>query len=217
MAQKKAFVKANARSKTPEPISFKKNDDPFWYEYLPEKKLVYFQFNEVGNKPDETLEKFCGRMFSFINAEPVEYLVIDMRNNGGGNNTLNRPLVHGLIRNDKVNRVGHLFVLTGRYTFSAAMNGAVDIERNTNAIFAGEPTGSSPNFVGETTILQLPCSGLQLSCSSLYWQSSTATDRRTWITPGLTAEPSMAAFQENRDSGLEVIYDYIGSHAGSGQ
>ena len=211
-AKKKAFVKANARTTAAEPISFKNNDDPFWFEFIPEKKLVYFQFNQVGNKPNESLEKFCGNLFLFVNERPVDYLVIDMRNNGGGNNFLNRPLIHGLIRNDKVNRIGHLFVLTGRSTFSAAMNCAVDIERNTNAIFAGEPTGSSPNFVGETTILRLPCSGLRLSCSSLYWQSSTAMDRRTWISPGLLAEPSILAFAENRDPGLEAIFDYIESH-----
>jgi ketosteroid isomerase-like protein len=203
------FVKANAHAKAPEPLSFKKNDDRFWFEYMPERKLVYFQFNAVANKKDESLEKFCGRLFTFINDNAVDHLIIDMRNNGGGNNFLNRPLVHGLIRSDKVNRPGHLFVLVGRRTFSAAMNGTVDIERNTHAIFAGEPTGSSPNFVGETTILRLPCSGLRLSCSSLYWQSSTATDRRTWIAPELEAEPSMAAFAANRDPGLEAIFAYI--------
>jgi Tetratricopeptide repeat len=205
----KKFILANAHAQAPEPISFKNNDDQFWFEYVPEKKLVYFQYNQVGNKNGETLEKFCGRLFAFINEKPVEHLVIDMRNNGGGNNFLNRPLVHGLIRCDKVNRPGHLFVLVGRRTFSAAMNGAVDIERNTNALFVGEPTGSSPNFVGETTILVLPCSGLRLSCSSLYWQSSTATDRRTWIAPDLLAEPSIVAFAANRDPGLEAIFGYI--------
>ena len=131
-----------------------------------------------------------------------------------GNNQLNRPLVHGLIRNDKVNRAGHLFVLTGRRTFSAAMNCAIDIERNSNVIFAGELTGSSPNFVGETSLVQLPCSGLRLSCSSLYWQSSTANDRRTWISPSLFAEPSIEAFAKNRDPGLEAIFEYIDSHQG---
>jgi tetratricopeptide (TPR) repeat protein len=213
-ADTKKFVRANAHAKGPEPISFKKNDDPFWFEYIPEKKLVYFQYNQVSNKPGETLERFCGKMFAFINEKPVENLIIDMRNNSGGNNFLNRPLVHGLIRCDKVNQPGHLFVLTGRRTFSAAMNGSVDIERNTNAIFVGEPTGSSPNFVGETNILILPCSGLRVSCSSLYWQSSTATDRRTWIAPSLLAEPSIAAFGENRDPGLEAIFAYLESAAG---
>jgi hypothetical protein len=213
----KKFVKANANAKTPEPLSFKKNDDRFWFEYLPERKLAYFQFNAVANKPDETLQKFCGRLFTFINENPVEHLIIDMRNNGGGNNFLNRPLVHGLIRSDKVNRPGHLFVLVGRQTFSAAMNGSVDIERNTNATFVGEPTGSSPNFVGETTILVLPCSGLRFSCSSLYWQSSTAMDRRTWIAPSLAAEPSIEAFAANRDPGLEAIFAYLDAESDSSQ
>jgi hypothetical protein len=205
-AAMKKFVQANHNATTPAPISFKKNDDFFWFEYMPDRKLVYFQFNAVLDKPEETLDKFCGRLFRFINDNPVEHLIIDMRNNGGGNNGLNRSLVHGLIRSDKVNRPGHLFVLVGRQTFSAAMNGSVDIERNTYAIFVGEPTGSSPNFVGETTILTLPFSGLRFSCSSLYWQSSTANDRRAWIPPELLAEPSIEAFAHNRDPGLEAIY-----------
>jgi hypothetical protein len=83
----KKFVLANASAKAPEPLSFKKNDDRFWFEYLPEKKMVYFQYNAVANKPSETLEAFCGRMFSFVNEKPVDYLVIDMRNNGGGATT----------------------------------------------------------------------------------------------------------------------------------
>jgi tetratricopeptide (TPR) repeat protein len=210
----KGFVKANRNASGPEPISFQKNDESFWFEYLPERRLVYFQFNAVADKPKETLEQFCGRLCQFIDKNPVESLVIDMRNNGGGNNTLNRPLIHGLIRSDKVNRPGHLFVLVGRRTFSAAMNCSVDIERNTNAIFVGEPTGSSPNFVGETTVLRLPCSGLRVSCSSLYWQSSTPTDKRTWIAPELVAEPSIQAFAMNRDPGLDAIYGYLALQSG---
>jgi ketosteroid isomerase-like protein len=205
----KKFIRANASAKAREPISFKKNDDRYWYEFLAEKNMVYCQYNQVANKDGESLENFWGKMFEFINQKSVHYLVIDMRNNGGGNNFLNRPLIHGLIRCDRVNQPGHLFVLIGRTTFSAAMNCAVDIERNTHAIFVGEATGSSPNFVGETNILVLPCSGVRLSCSSLYWQSSTATDRRTWIAPTLKAEPSFVAFAANRDPGLEAINAYL--------
>ena len=67
--------------------------------------------------------------------------------------------------------------------------------------------GSSAKCVGK---FPRTCSGLRLSCSSLYWQSSSPTDRRTWIAPGLRAEPSIVAFAQNRDPGLEVIFDYIG-------
>ncbi|HEV3298889.1 MAG TPA: tetratricopeptide repeat protein [Planctomycetaceae bacterium] len=207
------FVRANWSSKSSEPISFKQNDNPFWFEYLADKKVVYFQFNAVANRPDETLKEFCGRLFGFISEHPVETLIVDMRNNGGGNTLLTRPLLHGLIRAEKANRRGHLFVLVGRRTFSAAMNCTVGIERNTDAIFVGEPTGSSPNFVGESTMLQLPCSKLRLTCSSLYWQSSLPMDRRTWIAPELVAEPSIEAFAANRDPGLEAIFAYLDSQA----
>lgn len=81
----------------------------------------------------------------------------------------------------KINQRGKLFVIVGRQTFSAAMNGAAEIERHTNAIFVGEPTGSSPNFVGETIGVNLTYSKMRGSISDLYWQSSVAMDYRTWI------------------------------------
>ena len=124
----------------------------------------------------------------------------------------NRPATrtsHGLIGSEKVNRHGHLFVITGRRTFSAAMNGAADIEANTEAIFVGEPTGSKPNFVGETTIFPLPCSGLKVSISSLYWQRSHAFDDRTWIAPDLRAEMSSEDYRTNRDPSMEAIHAFI--------
>lgn len=61
----------------------------------------------------------------------------------------------------KINQRGKLFVIVGRQTFSAAMNGAAEIERHTNAIFVGEPTGSSPNFVGETIGVNLTYSKMR--------------------------------------------------------
>jgi hypothetical protein len=58
--------------------------------------------------------------------------------------SLNRPLIHRLIRCDTINQWGKLFVVIGRRTFSAAMNLAVDLERHTRALFVGEPTGGAP-------------------------------------------------------------------------
>ena len=76
--------------------------------------MVYFQFNEVRNDDKEPLDKYCRRLFEFIAGHPVEKLAIDIRWNAGGNLLLNDPLVHGLIRCDKVNKRGKLFVIIGR-------------------------------------------------------------------------------------------------------
>lgn len=198
-------VLARDDATAPLPLWLKGQNDAFWFEFLEDEKLVYFKYNAVRDKSDETMADFCQRLFEFIEDNPVDSLVIDMRNNGGGNNFLNQPLVHGLIKCEKINRPGHLFVIAGRHTFSAAMNGAADIENHTEALFVGEPTGSKPNFVGETTMITLPCSELRLSCSSLYWQRSHAFDHRTWIAPDLLAEMSSEDYRTNRDPAMEAI------------
>src|SRR5262249_31350514 len=140
-------------------------------------------FNSVRDDEKESLAAFSDRVFQFVNENAVEKLVIDMRWNNGGNTMLLKPLVQGLIRNDKVNRRGHLFVIIGRRTFSAAQNASTLFERYTNAIFVGEPTGSNPNFVGEEHPFTLPFSKLIINVSNLYWESSYPFDRRTWIAP----------------------------------
>lgn len=205
------WINARANTTNAEPLYLKKRNHNYWYEYLPESKTVFFQYNAVVNAKDESIETFCERLFKFIDVNDVERLVIDMRWNGGGNNFLNRPLVHGLIRNEKINKRGKLFVIIGRNTFSAAMNGATEIGKHANAIFVGEPTGSRPNFVGETIPFELPFSKITGSISDLYWQSSVAMDFRTWIAPELYAQPSFELYKANRDPAMEAITNYFQS------
>jgi hypothetical protein len=176
----------------------------YWFEYLPRERTVYFQFNRVRDDPSESLSEFTPRLFDFIDAHDVAKLMIDLRWNNGGNTFLEMPLLHRLI-GSKVNRRGALFVIVGRRTFSAAQNGATLIERHTEAIFAGEPTGSSPNFVGETIPIELPYSKLRANVSDLYWQSSWPLDHRTAIAPTLFTPPTFAAYRENRDPALDAI------------
>jgi tetratricopeptide (TPR) repeat protein len=205
-----SWVSARKEAPAPEPLYLKKRRTAYWFEYLPEEKLVYCQYNQVWDGGEkESLEKFFGRLFRFIEGNDVGRLVLDLRWNGGGNNFLNEPLIHGLIRCDKINQPGKLFVIVGRVTFSAAMCAAAQIERETKAIFVGEPTGSSPNFVGESAVqLELPYSKLHGSISDLYWQNSVAMDYRTWIAPEVHAPPTFAAFGANRDPALEAILAY---------
>jgi tetratricopeptide (TPR) repeat protein len=211
-----SWISARKNAPAPEPLYLKKQRDPYWFEYVPEKKLVYFQYNQVWEEGQkETIKQFSERLFKFIDQNDVARLVIDMRWNGGGNNFLNEPIVHGLIRCDKVNQKGKLFVIVGRDTFSAAMCGAAQIERETNAIFVGEPTGSSPNFVGESAVMvKLPYSNLRASISDLYWENSVAMDYRTWIPPQIYAPPTFAMFRANRDPAMEAILAYRGEKGG---
>lgn len=192
----------------PLPLYLKKRYADYWYEYLPESRTVFFQFNHVRNNEQEPLAAFCDRLVKFISENNVDKLVIDMRWNNGGDTTIVQPLIHDLIRCDKINQRGKLFVIIGRKTFSAAQNTATFIERNTRAIFVGEPTGSSPNFIGEENPFELPYSKLRINVSDLYWESSWPDDRRPWIAPLLYAPPTFEAYRSNRDLAMEAIAAY---------
>lgn len=193
---------------TPVPLYLKNASTPYWFEYLPESKTVYFQFNSVRNGEQESLAAFSERLFKFINENDVEKLVVDMRWNNGGNTGLLPPLLQGLVKNEKINKRGKLFIIIGRRTYSAAQNAATYFERDTNAIFVGEPTGSSPNFVGEEDPFVLPYSKILANVSHLYWQSSYPQDQRTWIAPQIYVPPTFDSYRTNRDSALEAILSY---------
>lgn len=178
---------------------------PWSFRHLPEADAVLFDYDEVANTPEETLAQFAERMFAFIDAQPVSKLIIDLRDNYGGNGSLNRSVLHGIIRSKKLQAPGSLFVLTGRRTFSAAMTLAVALEQHTNAIFIGEPTGGSPNSFGDSRKILLPSSGLTVRVSSLYWQTSDPRDKRKAIEPHVFAAPAVTG-----DAALAAALDYFG-------
>lgn len=181
-------------------------DEPYWFEYLNENKLVVFHYNQVQTDPEENETQFIQRLTNFINVNEVKALVIDLRSNEGGDNTIYRPILNGIIANKKINQKGKLFVMIGRRTFSAGMCFATDLEKSTNAIFVGEPTGSSPNFVGESGgVFQLPYSGIYVNASNLYWQNSYAFDNRKFISPKVLIPIRFKDYRKGEDLSLETI------------
>lgn len=191
----------------PLPLYLRHLTAPYWYTYLDQERTVYFQFNSVRDAPgerSETLAEFCERLFAVIAEGAVERLVIDLRWNGGGNTFLEIQLLQRLIAS-RVNRRGRLFVIIGRGTFSAAQNAAGMFDRYTDAIFVGEPTGSSPTFVGESVPFRLPYSTAEVNVSDLLWQSTWPMDYRIWIAPTLYTPPTLSAYRANRDPALEAI------------
>ena len=187
-------------------------DNFYWYEYIKDRATVYFQFNQVRNKPEQNLADFSKELFKFIKANDVGFLIIDIRLNNGGNNFLNRSLVKEIENCEEINRKGRLFTITGRRTFSAAMNLASDLENRTETLFVGEPTGSKPNFYGEDNPFELPNSKLTGSISNRYWQGGkTANDKRPWIAPDLPANLSAQQYEQNEDPALQAIWDYLDS------
>ena len=194
-------------SNIPVPLWQKNPQNNFRFEMLFDSKTFYIQYNAVQDKQDETVGAFFKRAIQTADASPAERLVLDLRLNGGGNNYLNIPMVIAAIKS-RLNVPGKFFVIIGRETFSAAMNAVNDLEKYTNAVFVGEPTGASPNHFGDARNITLPNSKLIVRASTLWWQDMDGRDVRRWKAPDVAAELTSQAYKEGRDPALEAIQNY---------
>jgi hypothetical protein len=206
--QETRWIHARDETQIAHPTTLHGRDVPFDFVYLKDKKAVYAVYNQCDDSDTETVSAFATRLFSFIDANPVDKLVIDIRRNGGGDNYKNQALLLGMIRSRAIDRPGHLFLLTGEQTFSAAQNFANQAERWTQAIFVGAPTGSSPNLWGDAKQMELPKTHLHPMVSTLYWEDSDPNDTRKWIFPDVPAATSYADYLAGNDPALKAALAY---------
>ena len=140
-----------------------------------------------------------------LDAGEVEDLVLDLRQNPGGDNTTFGPLLR-LVQDFAGANPGRLVVLTDRVTFSAAANLATQIEQSTDATFIGEAMGGGLNFwddVRWVTLDALPVP-MQVGVSTRYWQFAEPDDPRLTIEPTPAFPVTAADFFAGRDPALEA-------------
>lgn len=190
-----------------EPASFR------YMQYLPETKTLYVRHSVTLNDGKNTIAGFFNSMVDFIDNNDVARLILDVRTNGGGNNTLNKPIITGIVKSRKINQKGKFFCIIGRRTFSAAQNLVNELEKNTEVIFVGEPTSENVNFYGDTRTETLPNSKLQANLSWLWWQNMDPRDKRKATYPALAVEMSFADYYNNTDPVMNVINSYNGQEA----
>jgi Peptidase family S41 len=140
-------------------------DAPFWCENLAADHAVYCAWRSY-----QDLEAKARVMFALIDAARPAKLIIDMRDNGGGDNTVGyAQIVRPIEARADLDARGRLFVLVGPLTFSAAMNNAAQFQDETKAILVGQRIGERPNSYQEPRQFRLPNSHLIVRVSTLWY------------------------------------------------
>jgi C-terminal processing protease CtpA/Prc len=172
---------------------------------LPEQRALYVQYNEVtGVSNGETLAAFAAELVRTFEEQRLERVIVDVRSNGGGNNTTFGPLIRAL-QTPSIDREGVLYALVGRATFSAAGNFVTALQRDTKALLVGEPTGGAPNQYGDAESVPLPHhGGLEIRISTRYHEFGGPDDRRLTHEPDLPVPLSSADYFAGRDPVLEA-------------
>ena len=187
------------------PLWLRNPGRPYWSEYLPAERTLYVSYRAVVSMDQPSNQAFWRGVFALADSVPVDRLVLDIRENIGGNSFYNREVVRGIVARPALDRPDRLFVITGARTFSAAMNLARDLEHWTNATFVGEPTGNAGYFFGDHVQVPLPASGLTLNVSTLTWPPYDPRDRRDFLAPAVYAPLTSAEFRANADPAMRAI------------
>jgi hypothetical protein len=178
---------------------------------LEPERALYVQFNEVRAQAADgtTLAAFAREMVRTFEERGLTKLIVDLRCNGGGDNTTFGPLIAAL-QTPSIDRPGVLFGLIGRGVFSAAGNFVTVLERDTKAILVGEPTGGAPNQYGDAEDVLLPNHrDLLVRVSTRYHQFGKPDDPRTTHEPHLRVPLRAADYFEGRDPVLEAALTYV--------
>jgi hypothetical protein len=154
----------------------------------------------------ESILGFVREAFEAMESPALERIVLDLRRNDGGDNRLGEGLRKHLERS-RFNRPGGLYVLIGPHTFSAAQNLTSRIERETWAVFVGEPSGASPNHEGDARPFQ--GAGFSAYVSTLPWFDSHPYDKRIWTMPDLLVPLRFADWTAGRDRAMEAAFAHV--------
>jgi hypothetical protein len=147
------------------PLSKSEPGKDFWCRDLPDQKAVYCAFRGYIGLDAEAVQ-----MLHLIDTSHPKKLIVDMRDNGGGDYTVGlRYLIFPIANRRDINVKGRLFVLVGPLTFSAAMANAAQFQDQTKAILVGQTIGEKPNSYQEPRQFRLPNSHLIVRASTIYY------------------------------------------------
>src|SRR5262249_1074647 len=68
--------------KVPVALYRKQPTSYYWYEYLPDSRALYIQYNRCQIDPKLPFKDFARDLFEFADSHPVQRVVVDLRFNG---------------------------------------------------------------------------------------------------------------------------------------
>jgi dienelactone hydrolase len=174
------------------PAYVARRNQQLWTRKLAAGRVFYIGYNEtrIGTWP------VSRAVLKAAKTKRVRGIVVDLRNNPGGDNHTYVEVLGALRRVAKTKRV---VVIISRTTFSAAENFATELERAAHPIFVGESSGGSPNLYGDVRETLLPALGVVLRVARIYWEKSTPDDARVTIEPQVPVALSSTDFFAGRD------------------
>lgn len=183
------------------PITRRQSASPYWYTYLDGLNGMYVKLNHWDSAKDYPIEKFFQDMFRDLDQRKGEKLIIDFRDNPGGELLLAESLFRGL--KERPSLEGHVFVIIGRGSSSAAAIAPYLLKKEFNVVLLGEETSGTIASYGNPQKLRLSNVNLIVQFSTAAINYANEKTLRPDVEIPLTAK--------NYYQGIDDILQYIES------
>lgn len=165
----------------------------------------YIQFNRYPSF--EQMDAFAGAVTRSLDEAGARALVIDFRENSGGDFFVGLALAANLILLDRLDWKNGVYVLTSGTTFSAAMSNTAQFSEILNARLVGEPTGASPCGYQDMGQFVLPHSGHLVTYSKRRFCFTEPVDDA--IAPDVAVTTSRQDYIAGTDPVLDWVFEDI--------
>jgi hypothetical protein len=180
--------------------------DSLWLASDPQSKTAYIYFSAYPGR--DGMERFAIKTADYLAAEDTRNLIVDLRDNGGGDFFVGLMLAHALIGVDNLDWASGIYVLIGPKTYSAGMANAAQYRRVLNATLVGQPTGGNPVGYQEGGGFELPHSGRHVMYSKRFYRFQ---DRPSGgVIPDHRVATDWASYRSGVDRVLRYTMDLIG-------
>ncbi len=153
--------------------------------------------------PESGMSEFAEQLSGIFSQHNIRNLIIDLRENGGGDFFVGLTLAWGLVLCDQLDWRNGIYTLTGRRTFSAAMSNAVQFRQILNAKLIGEPTGANPVGYQDAGTFELPHSGWRVMYSKRFYRFQETAS--LGVQPDVYIKPNLGLLMQGKDAQLEWI------------
>lgn len=181
------------------PIDLK--HDYLWFSPIKTTDAIYIKFESYPSF--EEMEKFGESILNYINKNSIKQIVIDLRNNGGGDFFVGTFLAYYLNLADSIDWKSGVYVLTDKVTFSAATSNASQFRQMLNAKIVGEPTGSNPTGYQDMGQFTLPNSGMIVTYSKRLFKFQEKITQG--VQPDVLIEYDWESYSKGKDNMMEWI------------
>ena len=139
----------------------------YWFQYLPTTQTIYLAYNRCQQMPNLSFANFLNQVVALSRQQPVSHIVVDFRNNTGGDSRLFQPFLDLMSANPYLR--SKVTAIIGKATISSGVMNVSALAYQYAIPLTGEASGGDPSSYGNTVETALPNSWLYIDCSTQFF------------------------------------------------